>query len=85
MDTFFTKSGSSPGTKPQADFSLFYDSPFPTVYLLTPLSSAARAFLDQHISDNATYLGPSLAVEHRFLHPLLAGIDEAGLRVEVLR
>lgn len=73
------------GSSPQADFTLFSDVPHATIYLLTPLSEAAHAFLDQHIPEDATYLGPSLAVEHRFLHPLLAGIDAAGLTIKVCR
>jgi hypothetical protein len=46
-DTFFTKSGSSPGNRKRTrpDFFLFSDVPNPTIYLLTPFSKSACAWI----------------------------------------
>jgi len=84
MDSFFTKSGSSPG-KTQADFTLFSDVPHASVYLLTAHTDAAEKFVAQFLPDDAMRLGAAIAIDHRCLHPILAKIDAEGLRVEVLR
>lgn len=61
------------------DFSLSYDGG--TVALLTPLTDAGREWIAEHVIGETTYLGPSLAVEHRYLSPLLDGILSDGLAI----
>jgi hypothetical protein len=81
----FCTSGSSPtskkGKKPRPDFFLFSDVPNPTVYLLTPFSKSACAWIVEHISDDAMWFGSSLVIEHRYCAALIAQIERDGLRV----
>ncbi len=53
-----------------------------TVYLLQPVSDSATAWLDEHIGDDAQWLGRALAIEHRYVGNVLAGITEDGLTVQ---
>jgi hypothetical protein len=53
-----------------------------TVYLVEPLTQAAREWLTENVTTDATWLGQNLAVEHRYIGHLVAGMIEAGLRVE---
>ena len=73
----FVASGSSPTEKSTFDFAVCDEG---TIWLFTPLSPAAFDFLSEHIQPGAQYLGPSLAVEHRFVYDLLIGLREHGLR-----
>jgi hypothetical protein len=58
-------SGSSPGnrTRTRPDFHLFSDVPHFTVYLLTPYSQSACAWVAEHISDDAMRFGSSIVDE----------------------
>jgi hypothetical protein len=76
-------SGSSPGNRKRTrtDFFLFSDIPNPTIYLLTPFSKSACAWIAEHISDDAMWFGSSLVIEHRYCSALLAQIERDGLAV----
>jgi hypothetical protein len=50
-----------------------------TIWLFTPVTSAAFDFLSELIQSDAQYFGPSLAVEHRYVYDLLIGFREFGL------
>ncbi len=50
----------------------------PSVYLITPLTPECRDWLKENVSEDAMYLGPSLAVENRYLEHLVAGLQEQG-------
>ena len=52
----------------------------PSVYLITPLTSECRNWLKENVSEDAMYLGPSLAVEHRYVEDLVLGLQEQGFR-----
>lgn len=82
LDSFCT-SGSSPtsGKKTRPDFHLFSDVPNPTVFLLTPYSKSACAWIAEHISDDAMWFGSSLVIEHRYCAALVAQIERDGLEV----
>jgi hypothetical protein len=80
-DTFFTKSGSSPGKSREPDFGIFSDVPHPTVYLLTPYSKAACAWVAEHIPDDALWFGSSIVIEHRYAAALLGQIERDGMTV----
>ena len=82
----FCSSGSSPTRKnAQPDFSLFSDGPHPTIYLLTPYSKTACAWVAEHIPDGAMWFGSSIVVEHHYCRALVAQIERDGLRVAVTR
>jgi hypothetical protein len=72
-------SGTSPKTRP--DFHLFFDVPNPTVYLLTPYSKSACAWVAEHIPDDTMWFGSSIVIEHRYAAALLAQIELDGLVV----
>ncbi len=73
----FHTSGSSPTEKPTTDFAIRDEG---TIWLFIPQIPAAFEFLSEHIQNDAQYLGPSLAVEHRYVYELLTGLREHGLR-----
>ena len=52
-----------------------------TIYLATPESEAARAWMREHVQEDATYYGDALVVEHRYAEPLVVGMILDGLRV----
>ena len=52
----------------------------PSVYLITPLTSECRDWLKDNVSEDAMYLGPSLAVEYRYVENLVLGLQEHGFR-----
>jgi hypothetical protein len=74
-------SGSSPGKRTRPDF-LFSSDAFPaTIYLLTPLSRRAHAWIADQIPDDALWFGGGVVVEHRFADAILRGIAQSGLAV----
>jgi len=52
-----------------------------TVYLLHPKTEAAKAWVAENIPDDAHGLGNSIAVEHRYIGDIVAGIAADGLEV----
>lgn len=66
-------------TKP--DFSRFdfavYDAG--TLVLLKPLSRRAQKWVREHIPADAMRFGGSIAVERRYLAPILRGIADSGM------
>jgi hypothetical protein len=50
-----------------------------TIYLLRPITDAARDWVDQHIPDDAMWLGGQVAIEHRYVDDILDGITAEGL------
>jgi hypothetical protein len=73
-------SGSSPTSKrTRPDFHIFSDVPNPTVYLLTPFSKNACAWVAEHIPDDAIWFGSSIVIEHRYAAALVAQIEREGL------
>jgi hypothetical protein len=73
-------SGTSPSKRIRTDFHLFSDVPNPTVYLLTPYSKQACAWVAEHIPDDAMWFGSSIVVEHSYALALVAQIERDGLR-----
>ena len=63
-----------------ADFTL---SGGGTVYILTPLTEAARQWVAEHIPDDAMRWGADgVAIEHRYVDAIVTGIIADGLEVE---
>lgn len=53
-----------------------------TVYTLTPMTDAGRAWIDEKIAaPDYAWLGRSLAVEHRYIADIVKGMTEDGLVV----
>jgi len=50
-----------------------------SVFLIRPLTDAARDWLEAHT--DGTWFGGALAVEHRYVESLVAGMREDGLVV----
>jgi len=51
-----------------------------SVYLLRPTSPVGVAWVDQHISPDATWFGGAVVVEHRYIRDI--GIIDDGLEVQ---
>jgi hypothetical protein len=65
-----------------ADFTVFSDSPCASVYLLTPHTEAARAWLEENVhAEPHQFFGQAIAVEHRYILDLVTGIQNDGLSV----
>jgi len=62
-----------------ADFQLICQS---TISLLEPLTDAARAWAQDHISADTIRFGPAIVVEHRYIADIVTGIAIAGLTVD---
>ena len=55
-----------------------------TVYLVHPLTQAAKDWIQEHVGqpgEDVSYLGDALAVEHRYVGDLVAGMQADGLVV----
>ncbi len=52
------------------------------MYLLLPVTESAKAWANEHISDEAHHFGGGIAVEHRFIRDLADGIIADGLTIE---
>ena len=50
----------------------------PSVYLIKPLTEQCKVWLGENVSEDAMYLGNSLAVEHRYVDNLVMGLRESG-------
>jgi hypothetical protein len=64
--------------KPEPDFSVYNGG---SVFLFTPLTAAAQAWLDEHCPAGGehSYMGRSLAVDHRYAEGLWILAVDAGL------
>jgi len=76
LDAFCTNGSSPPERDP--DFQLIRQS---TIFLLEPLTDAARTWVEEHISADATRFGPAIVIEHRCITDIVTGICNAGLTV----
>ena len=52
-----------------------------TVYLLHPLTRAARAWVAEHLPADATWFGGAVVVEHRYIGDIVGGAIGDGLVV----
>ena len=51
------------------------------ISLFLPNTKAAKAWIEDNVSDDASWHGNSLAVEHRYVDDLWAGMEAGGLEV----
>jgi len=61
-----------------ADFTLTNHG---SIYLLTPHTDAAEAWIGEHIPEDAQTLGPSVAIEWRYVSDIADGIEADGLSI----
>ena len=59
----------------QADFEV---SGGGSLFILTPLNSDARQHLEENISEEAQWWAGGVAVEHRYIHPLVENLRAEG-------
>lgn len=50
-----------------------------TIHLLQPLSEAAEDWVEHHIPDDATRFDSAIVIEHRYIKPILHGLERDGL------
>lgn len=67
------------GGEMKSDFSIAGGG---TLYLLYPISAAAKEWAEEHIDPNHQSLGNGIAVEHRYIGDIVEGITADGLTVE---
>ena len=53
-----------------------------SVYLITPLTRECEDWLKENVSEDAMYLGHSLAVEHRYVEDLVEGMEQEGFKYQ---
>ena len=64
------------------DFTVLSNGPHPSIYLLTPHTPVARAWLGENVqAESDQFIGTSLAVEHRYIADIVEGIRAAGMEV----
>ena len=49
-----------------------------TIFLFSPLTSAAKQWIDENVRPNAQWFGNALVVEHRYAADLAAGCEKLG-------
>ena len=64
------------------DFHLDTDGPHPSVFLLTPLSQAAREWVAINIDPDATWLGNGVGIETRYVRDIVEGLQADGLSID---
>lgn len=53
-----------------------------SIYQLTPLSEAAKAWISENVqAEGFMWMGSSLCVEHRYIADIVQGMQDAGLEV----
>ncbi len=52
-----------------------------TVFLFCPLTSRAKAWIDEYVQPDAQWFGNTLVVEHRYAWGLAQGMKDAGLEL----
>lgn len=53
-----------------------------SIFLLRPHTVAAERWLNEHMPDDAQYLGNAVAVEPRYIAAIVEGARNDGLEVE---
>jgi hypothetical protein len=74
-------------TEPEHDFRLEGEGPMTSVFRLIPLTTVAKVWVALNVGEGGEDFQPdypTLYVEHRYIEPLLEGIGEAGLTVNVI-
>lgn len=78
MKDAYCTSGSSPGETNSPDFICENHG---SIFLLRPISPAALQWIDSHLCSDRQVFGNAVAIEARFVWPILLGIQDDGLVV----
>ena len=78
MDAF-QSSGTSPTSEAGPDFRCENHG---SIFLLYPLSESAQSWVAANLPSDVDWFGRAVAVEHRFIWPILEGIQDDGLAVQ---
>ena len=62
------------------DATLVYD--LGSICLLRPVTDAAREWLDENVDPDAQWLGAAVAIELRYVAPIVDAMQDEGLVVE---
>lgn len=54
-----------------------------TIYQVTPLTDKAQSWINDNVDPDASWLGRSLIVEHRYIDDILEGMAKDGLNVSL--
>jgi hypothetical protein len=73
----FVASGTSP-TESRPDFRCENNG---SIFLLYPLSESAKTWIEENLASDAQWFGRAVAIECRFIWPILEGIQNDGLAV----
>jgi hypothetical protein len=75
----FAASGTSPTPDSAApDFRCEHHG---SIFLLYPLSPSAQSWIEENLPSDVQWFGNAVAVEHRFIWPILEGIQDDGMVV----
>lgn len=78
-DTFFSKSGSSPGVERKVD--LLFENHL-SIFLIRPISPAGQSWLDENVGDeNTLTFGGAVVCEPRYVKAIYFGAKQDGLAV----
>jgi hypothetical protein len=75
----FAASGTSP--TPDSAAPDFKCENHGSIFLLYPLSQPARSWIEENLPVDAQWFGNAVTVEHRYIWPILEGIQNDGLAV----
>jgi len=77
MDAF-QSSGTSPTSEAGPDFRCENHG---SIFLLYPLSESAQSWIEENLPSDAQWFGNAVAIEHRYIWPVLDGIQNDGMAV----
>jgi len=52
-----------------------------SIFLLYPISQSAQSWIEENVPSDVQWLGQAVVVEHRYIWPILEGIQNDGLAV----
>jgi hypothetical protein len=71
-------SGTSPTSKAEPDFRCENHG---SIFLLYPLTHSAQSWIEEHLPSDVQWFGNAVSIEHRYIWPILEGIQNDGLVV----
>ena len=74
----FAASGSSPTQSNGPDFRCENHG---SLFLLFPLTESAQSWIEERLPSDAQWFGNGVVIEHRYIWPILEGIQNDGLVV----
>ena len=79
----FQTSGSSPTHSEQIQTDFVVEN-HGSIFLLKPLTPSATSWLEEHIGQDNGFqpYWPTCVIEHRYIWPILEGIQDDGLAVQ---